>query len=308
MIAIEKANYKGWANCYRISNGEAELIITSDIGPRIMRYGFAGGQNLLKEVEETLGQSGEEHWVIRGGHRIWIAPEHMPRTYAPDNDPVKIKISGDTLKATQQVERYSGIEKRITVKMAGHGTGVEIVHGLRNATPWPVELAAWALTMMAPGGTGISGFPPRGTHPEMLAPTNPLVMWAFTNLADNRWKFSRKYFTLRQDAGNGDPQKIGSFHPRTWGAYLLGSELFVKRYDADVSRTYPDMGCSFEMFTNADTLELETLSPMTKLEPGESLEHTERWTLDRNIELGDWSDGELDRIAALGESSALTAL
>ena len=39
--------------------------------------------------------------------------------------------------------------------------------------------------MMAQGGHGIHGFPPRGTHPEMLAPTNPLVMWAFTNLADD---------------------------------------------------------------------------------------------------------------------------
>ncbi len=299
MIAIEKTNYKGWANSYRISNGEVELVITSDIGPRIMRYGFPGGQNMFKEVPETLGQSGETHWVIRGGHRIWIAPEHMPRTYAPDNHQVDIEITGDSLRARQPIEPYSGIEKRIEVKMAPHGTGVEIVHRLRNATPWPVELAAWALTMMAPGGTGIGAFPPRGTHPEMLAPTNPLVMWAFTNLADERWKFTRKYFTLRQDPSNADTQKIGTFHPRTWGAYLLGSDLFVKRSEADVARKYPDMGCSFEMFTNADTLELETLGPMTTLEPGGSLEHTERWTLDRNIELAAWTDGELDGIAAL---------
>jgi len=30
--------------------------------------------------------------------------------------------------------------------------------------------------MMAPNGTAIFGFPPRGKHPEVLLPTNPLVM------------------------------------------------------------------------------------------------------------------------------------
>ena len=42
MIKIEKINFKGWPNSYRISNGEVEVIITSDIGPRIMRYAFTG--------------------------------------------------------------------------------------------------------------------------------------------------------------------------------------------------------------------------------------------------------------------------
>ena len=32
----------------------------------------------------------------------------------------------------------------------------------------------------------------------------------------------------------------------------------------DASKTYPDFGCSFETFTNADFLEMETLGPMTK--------------------------------------------
>jgi hypothetical protein len=47
-VHIEKVSWGGWPNCYKISNGEVELIVTSDVGPRIMRYGFVGGQNLLK--------------------------------------------------------------------------------------------------------------------------------------------------------------------------------------------------------------------------------------------------------------------
>jgi len=198
-VRIEKTNYKGWPNSYRIWNGEVELIITSDIGPRIMRYAFPDGQNVFKEFADTLGKSGEANWQLRGGHRIWFAPEDAVKTYAPDNGPVHISVKGEVLEATEPVEPLTGLEKQIRVKMSPAGTGVEVLHRIRNTNKTTIELAPWALSMMAPGGVGIHGFPTRGTHPEVLAPTNPLVMWAFTDLTDRRWQFTRKYLMLRQD-------------------------------------------------------------------------------------------------------------
>jgi hypothetical protein len=123
-------------------------------------------------------------------------------------------------------------------------------------------------------------------------------MSAFTDLSDPRWKFTKKYLMLRQDPKNPVPQKLGSFNVNTWGAYLLGSDLFIKRYQADASKKYADMGCSFETFTNADFLELETLGPLSTVPPGGSAEHIERWTLHRNIQIREWSDAELDRVVA----------
>ena len=38
MTKIEKTNYKGWPNSYLVTNGEVELIVTGDIGPRIIRF------------------------------------------------------------------------------------------------------------------------------------------------------------------------------------------------------------------------------------------------------------------------------
>src|SRR5690349_15110757 len=296
-VKIEKTNFRGWPNSYRISNGEVEVIVTSDIGPRIMRYAFPGGQNVFKEFTETLGKSGEEKWQLRGGHRIWAAPEDAVKTYAPDNGPVHISIKGDVVEATEPVEPLTGLEKQIIVKMSATGSGVEVLHRIRNTTKKSMDLAAWALSMMAQGGVGIHGFPPRGTHPEILAPTNPLVMWAFTNLSDPRWTLLERYMVLRQDPANPVPQKLGTFNPRTWGAYLLNGELFVKRYDAPgAPADYPDFGCSYETFTNADILELETLGPLQTLGPGESLTHTERWTAHRNVHIDRWTDADLDRI------------
>jgi len=296
-VTIEKVNYHGWPNSYRITNGEVEVVVTSDIGPRVMRYAFVGGRNVFKEFEDTLGKSGEPKWVLRGGHRIWAAPEDVVKTYAPDNSPVKITVKGGVLEAVQPVEAITGLEKRIVVKMAATGSRVEVRHTIRNTWEKTVEIAAWALTMMAQGGVGIHGFPPRGTHPEVLAPTNPLVMWAFSDLTDPRWTFTRKYMMLRQDPANSKPTKLGTFNQNTWAAYLLGTDLFVKQYKAGPSpHAYPDFGCSYETFTNADFLELETLGPLRKLARNGSLEHVETWDLHKDVRIAGWNDEELDRV------------
>ena len=296
-VLIERTEFGGWPNCYRISNGTVEVIVTGDVGPRVMRYGFVGGQNLFKEFAGQLGKSGEPDWQPRGGHRIWIAPEDPVNSYAPDNEPVQIAIPGDVLEATGPVEALTGLEKKLILKVNVTGSGVEVIHQIRNAGVTHCEIAPWALTMMAQGGVGIHGFPARGTHPEMLVPTNPLVMWAFTDLTDPRWRLLKKYLVLMQDPANPVPQKLGSFHRDTWGAYLLNGELFVKRVTAKGSpEKYPDFGCSFETFTNAEILELETLGPMVRLQPGETVTHTERWSLHRGVAVSEWSDAELDRV------------
>jgi len=36
--------------------------------------------------------------------------------------------------------------------------------------------------------------------------------------------------------------------------------------------------------------------PLTKLGPGKSVNHTERWTLHKNIHIREWTDAELDRV------------
>lgn len=295
-VKIEKTAWNGWPNCYRITNGEVELVVTSDVGPRVMSYGFAGGQNFFWVQKETVGKTGQPEWILRGGHRIWVGPEDVKYTYPPDNSAVPVRVEGDVLIATQPVEKETGIEKQIEVRLAPQGSDVTIIHRLTNRTSMPLEFAAWALSMMAPGGRGVSGFPPRGTHPEMLQPTNPLVMWAFSDLSDPRWTWLKKYFVLRQDASNAAPTKIGHFNPHTFGAYFLNGEMFVKRYEADPSKTYPDFGCSYETFTNADFLEIETMGPLTKVAAGATLEHVERWTLRRNAQPAAWTDAELDRI------------
>ncbi len=80
------------------------------------------------------------------------------------------------------------------------------------------------------------------------------------------------------------------------GAYLLGGDLFIKHTEANPHAAYPDFQCSFEMFTNEEFLELETLGALVDLIPGSSVAHVERWSLHRNVNLESFTDDEIDRV------------
>src|ERR1700689_5595444 len=116
-VKVDKIEYKGWRNSYRVSNGEVELVVTSDVGPRVIRFGFVGGQNMFKEYAEQLGKSGEADFQLRGGSRVWKAPEDPVATWAPDNVPVNIKITPTGLIATAPVEPLTKLQKEIEISM-----------------------------------------------------------------------------------------------------------------------------------------------------------------------------------------------
>jgi hypothetical protein len=294
-LATEKREYCGWKETYWLSNGEVELAVPSEIGPRVMRYGFVGGQNVFHNFPHALGKSGEPQWQNRGGHRLWVAPEHPTISKALDNGPVEVTAHDCRLVIRQAVEPESGMAKEMEIVLAPQGSCVTVRHRVTNRNAWAVRFAPWALSVMRPGGTAVTGFPPRFRHDERLLPTNPLVMWGYTDFSDPRWRFTRRFLLLRQDAGASLPQKTGLFAERAWAAYSVHGDLFVKRAHARVGEEYPDYGCSVEIFTNQNMLEMETLGPLQVVEPGAFVEHTEEWSLHRVPDLISATDDQLAR-------------
>ncbi len=282
-MQIEKVTYRDWQNCYRMDNDRVEVVLTADVGPRIIRFGFSGGENEFKEFEADVGQTGGEEWRSYGGHRLWHAPEAQPRTYAPDNSAIEV-LSGPTgLHAIQPVEALTGIQKEIEISLDETEAHARVVHRLRNLGVWPVELSVWCLSVMAPGGTAVLPLPARGPHPDNLQPASSLALWAYSDLSDERLSLGRKYILLRQDPQDSTPQKIGASVPDGWAAYARRGHLFVKKFQYEPQAVYPDMGCCFECFLNDEILEMETLSPLTLLDPGEETEYIEDWYLHGGI-------------------------
>lgn len=277
---IEKTAYGGWANNIRITNGEVELVATLDVGPRIIRYGFVKGPNVFKEYAEQLGKTGEKEWQIRGGHRLWVAPEDEKRTYYPDNFPVHFQERAGRVILTAPAETPWGLQKEIEIALAKQGTRVEVLHRIRNVGKKATTLAPWALSVMAPGGVEVIPLPPKKPHPQALLPNQVLVLWPYFDFTDPRYTFGQQVILLRQDAKRG-PTKIGLRHTLGWASYANQGALFIKRFNFLEDRTYPDFGVNYETFTNEDMLEMETLGALVTLQPGEEVLHSETWELKR---------------------------
>jgi hypothetical protein len=293
-VDLQRTDYHGWPNCYRLSNGLIDLIATTDVGPRIIRFGFEGEENEFKEYEDTAGQVGGDEWRIYGGHRLWHAPEARPRTYYPDNSPVTLEQHRDFVRLVQLPETTTGIQKEIDIRLSAASAHVEMTHRLRNTNLWVVQLAPWALSVMAPGGTAIIPLPPRRSHQESLLPSSSIALWAYTDMADPRWRWGKTYVLLRQSQQSDTPQKAGVMVTHGWAAYARAGHLFVKRCSYVEWARYPDLGCSVEAFTNADMLELETLGPLVDLQPGAAVEHVEHWHLFRDVPTPQ-NDADVDR-------------
>ncbi len=284
-VTIEKIAFKGWPNCYRVSNGTVEFIATTDIGPRIIAYGFVGGANLFFVREDFAGQTGGAEWKNYGGHRIWHAPEDKVRTYEPDNGPIDARTIANGLVLTMPTGPLSGIQKEIEITLDPATTAVRVLHRLRNTGAWPVELAPWAISVMAPGGFAIAPMP-TAFHPDRLLPNRALTLWPYTDMRDDRWLWGTDYILLRQKVVAGQERtKVGINANLGWAAYYLKPYLFIKRFTTVDGARYPDYNSSLEVFSNNRMLELETLAPFTTLPPGAVVSHEERWELHRDIDL-----------------------
>lgn len=279
MITCEQIEFKGWRNCIRLANDTVELIITTEVGPRIISYALRGGKNVFKTYEEMMGVTSGTEWMIFGGHRLWHAPEDPVRTYAPDFAPVACDWDGKTLVLRPPEEANTGIRKEITIEVADTGSGVTVLHRIYNHNLWDVELAPWCLSVMDRGARAIAPQEPFGSHDDHLLPVRPLVLWPFTDMADPRWTWGTRYIQLQQDPDRPTPQKVGLFNTHGWVACTVNGALFVVKYPVHRNQPHADMGANTEFFTNGDMLEVETLGPLTRIAPGGNVAHTEHWGL-----------------------------
>jgi hypothetical protein len=279
---MEKIQYENLSNCIRLSNGEIETIVTTDVGPRIVGYNFIGGENVLglhpdAKVETALGE-----FKPYGGHRLWIAPENMPNSYAPDNSPVEYFFDErkNSIRLVQPVEPVTKTQKEITVVLDESGSGVTVHHKITNFGETEIELAVWALTIMRGGGAALVPNEPYAPYSgETLLPVRNLTCWSYTDLSDPRWSFDREYIRLRVDENLPNPQKIGVLNKQGWAKYLVGNLEFTKRFKFHENAAYPDLNSNTELYVAGSFVEIESLAPLTKLAPEESAEHVERWEL-----------------------------
>ena len=290
-VTMNQIDVPVFGRCLKMENALVELVVTLDVGPRIIRFAVPGKANMMAELPDMQWENG---WKIWGGHRLWAAPESMPLTYELDNTPCEYEILENGVRLWRQKDPISGLSKEIEIGMDGETSVVDILHRIRNDNPWEIEYAAWALTVLAPGGREVVPFNRRDTG---LLANRTLALWPYSRMNDPRVWWGERYMTLDQQALAGQPAfKVGMDNESGWAAYFKDDCLFVKYFMHDMEGRYPDGGMSFETYTNERFLEMESLSPIELVAPGGQIEHVEVWELMPGFGLPEKDDDALEAL------------
>ena len=293
MVHIYEAPYAGWERCLFIENDAVQLAATLEVGPRIIRYAAKNGANMFYEFPAHIGRTGDSEWLNYGGHRLWTAPEERPRSYPADNFPVDFTVDGNTVTLTPPPETAAGIQKQILVTLDDVTSAVTVEHRVTNTGLWPIELAAWGITVTDQGGLEVI---PEPNDPNALLPNRKVALWPYSKMNDPRVYWGDRYITIRQDNTVDPPFKLGVDGRDGVVAVFNHGQVFIKRFDVEPNATYPDYGVAFESYVCGEMLECETLSPLNTVNAGETVIWTERWELHESASPAPDDEAEIDRL------------
>jgi hypothetical protein len=279
-VSFERCSFAGFDDCIVFRLKDLKLIVTTEVGPRILYFGPSDGPNMLLVRKEHEGLK-DSLYHSYGGHRLWIAPEKKPNTYAPDSFPVLEEVIEGGVKLSSPIDEF-GIQKSMSVIV--RSGFFEIQHQVTNHGSKAVFLAPWAITVMEPGGEClVPQNPTRAQADDNLLPIQNIVLWGYTEMTDPRYTWGRKVIRLRS-TDNMNPTKFGAFVHAGLAAYCNLGFTFVKRFYTYHNEPLPDRGCNFESYTKQGMLEVESLAPLQTIEPGGRADtHVERWTLIEGI-------------------------
>lgn len=262
-------------NTKTIQNDYLQVEYAAD-ALRITGLTPAGKSNLFVQLPDSAAaETPYGTFYFRGGHRLWHAPEAMPRTYIPDGE-LTITELPDGVFLESSTEPGTGIRKQIKIQLASNKPSLTLTHVLSNDGLWPVELSPWAITQFRLGGTVILPMPVGNADAAGLLHNRQISVWPYTRFNDPRVKWDDEFVLFKADPLL-PPFKIGYLNQDGWIAYWLDGVLFRKSFAVRLGLHYPDNNCNAEMYCNDQFVELETLAPLIQLAPGESIDHIETW-------------------------------
>lgn len=124
---LKEIDFENYGKCVQLSNGVIDLVVTIDCGPRVVRFGFIGNENILyndldrkfkvqNEFMDDYYSEGAACYFY-GGHRLWLAPERMPESYFPDNDPVIYALLPDGVTFSSAKQKNNDVQTRLEIVM-----------------------------------------------------------------------------------------------------------------------------------------------------------------------------------------------
>ena len=264
------------------------MVIVPQVG-RVMSFALVGSKNVLWNNEAIRGQTvlkDDRQWHNFGGDKIWPTQQDWWERYT-DRKGWPPPYFSDA--APQTAEPIEGGVRMTSPKSPEFGTRtirdfvmdpdkplVYVRQWFKKEDGKPVTMTLWTVTQvrtpdyaLLPTGRAIDGQPYK----------------ALGEVVPTRLKIGGGCASIRNDPQK--PQKIGmSGDPAgqsDWVAAVFGDELFIESRRAVSNASYPDGNCRGEIYTaparDGSYVELELLSPLRELKPGDTLRDDAVWQI-----------------------------
>ena len=278
-VRIQTTAYSGWKHCYALDNGLMQVIVAPEAG-RIVHIGFRGHGNMLRLDPQLAGKPfpPDATWVNLGGDWFWPAAQSAWPGFAGADWPPPAVMAEQAWQAEawsdaagnhscMMTRRYGAplhVMASRLITLDRRLAQLRIRQQLRRIGPALTEapVTLWNITQLpqvqrvflpadAAAGDGFKTLlfdPPSTSHIERI---NGMLVF---------------------DARRDGEFKIGTLASNHWIAAELGGALILERMQTTATGTFPDGGCSVELYSNSGSgyTEIETLSPEQHLATGEA--------------------------------------
>jgi hypothetical protein len=297
-VVIEKVIYNGWPGAWRISNESCELVIVPQV-TRVMRFALRGGKNVLWENPDLAGKTfpaDDGAWHNIGGEKLWptqqkdlfkkyTGKDGWPPPYPWDAGASQAERIDNGVRLTIPHDPRFGADAVREFLLDPREPRVHVRQWIEKTKGEPAEMTVWTVCQvddpvvaMLPDASTDVGFRRLGDdhgHAHTVATGVVLDRDARDGVKIGVIAADRPINTgwVATTFANKAPAKDGAG----------GGVLFVQSHRAQPDATYPDDGCQAELYqapvSFAKYSEMELLSPLIALKPGERLRDDAIWQL-----------------------------
>ncbi|WP_368563083.1 DUF4380 domain-containing protein [Pseudoxanthomonas sp. UTMC 1351] len=290
----------------RLDNGIVVLEVTPQLGGRGLGFSLQGRSNLLKVGEALTAQPNPEVSATAGdigylGHDVWLGPQSQWWTRQhvnPVRRDAKANWPPDPYLAfanTRTVERtskrlvlegvpspVSGVQLRKTFALSPDRSDTAVLHvQARNIRDTPVAWDLWFNTRVSPT-TRV--YVPVASKQDVRVESSAgaTIGELLPRIQDGLFSFERRPLP---DGMSGRRGKVFLQPSEGWMAGFAGDQLFIIRFPHRArSLIHPEQG-QVELYldetldASKGLLEMEVHAPYRTLQPEETMEAEESWTV-----------------------------
>jgi hypothetical protein len=278
------ANYNGWTNAVLLNNGLVEAVIVPNAG-RVLQFRFFGSTN--GPFWENFTMSGQtatpSSWNTEGafgGDKAWPSPQSAwgwPPPAGFDGSPDQVAITNGVVTLTTPVDSSYQVRATRIVELPFNEPVMRITtifHRVAATTQMNNQLGIWIITQAqdpvrcfvpVPSPSAFAdGYHQLGSGlPAQFQDTNGLISFSRDPVAGHKLGF--------------DADSL------VWVGTNLSLRIDGQRVPGLPVASYPDGGCSTEVYTNPGTnapyVELECLAPLSLLPVGAQMQFLTTYTL-----------------------------